>query len=70
MKTSSIYRGYRWFLDEMVVSTGGKRRSTVSVAVDQDGDMLDILVIHPKNEIVLTQRFAYIGDAIHLRRET
>ena len=36
-------RGDRWFLDEMVVSIGGKRRYLWR-AVDQDGDVLDILV--------------------------
>ena len=34
------------------------------------GGVLTATPVHPKNEIVLTQRFAYIGDAIHLRRET
>ena len=36
-------RGDRWFLDEMVVSIGGRRRCLWR-AVDQDGDVLDILV--------------------------
>ena len=36
-------RGDRWFLDEMVVSIGGKRRYLWR-AVDQDGDVLDVLV--------------------------
>ena len=36
-------RGDRWFLDEMVVSIGGKRRYLWR-AVDQDGDVLDILI--------------------------
>jgi len=36
-------RGDRWFLDEMVVSIGGNRRYLWR-AVDQDGDVLDILV--------------------------
>jgi putative transposase len=36
-------RGDRWFLDEVVVSIRGKRRYLWR-AVDQDGDVLDILV--------------------------
>jgi len=36
-------RGDRWFLDEMVVSIGGERRYLWR-AIDQDGDVLDILV--------------------------
>ena len=36
-------RGDRWFLDEMVVSIGG-RRGYLWRVVDQDGDVLDILL--------------------------
>ena len=36
-------RGDRWFLDEVVVSIQGKRRYLWR-AVDQDGDLIDILV--------------------------
>ena len=36
-------RGDRWFLDEVVVSIGGRRRYLWR-AVDQAGDVLDILV--------------------------
>ncbi len=41
-------RGDRWFLDEMVVSLGG-RRGYLWRAVDQDGDVLDILVQRRKD---------------------
>lgn len=41
-------RGDRWFLDEMTVSIRGERRYLWR-AVDQDGDVLDILVQKRKN---------------------
>ena len=41
-------RGDRWFFDEMVVSIGGRRRYLWR-AVDQDGDVLDILVQRRKD---------------------
>ena len=41
-------RGDRWFLDEMVVSIGGKRRYLWR-AVDQDADVPDVLVQRPKD---------------------
>jgi transposase-like protein len=42
-------RGDRWFLGEVVVSIGGKRRYLWR-AVDQDGDALDILVQKRKDK--------------------
>ena len=41
-------RGDRWFLDEIVVSIQGKRRYLWR-AIDQDGDLIDILVQKRKN---------------------
>ena len=49
-------RGDRWFLDEMVVSIGGKRRYLWR-AVDQDGDVLDILVQKRKDTTSATRFF-------------
>ena len=50
-------RGDRWFLDEVVVSIRGKRRYLWR-AVDQDGDLIDILVQNRFHRIALEQSHA------------
>jgi putative transposase len=48
-------RGDRWFLDEVLVNIQGKRRYLWR-AVDQDGDLIDILV-HKRKDTRAAKRF-------------
>ena len=56
-------RGDRWFLDEMVVSFGG-RRQYLWRAVDQDGDVLDILVQRRNDTRSARRFFRKLGPAV------
>jgi putative transposase len=55
IKKSQGPRGDRWFLDEVVVSIQGKRRYLWR-AVDQDGDLIEILV-QKRKDIKAAKRF-------------
>jgi len=55
IKTRQGPRGDRWFLDEVVVSIQGKRRYLWR-AVDQDGDLIEILV-QKRKDTRAAQRF-------------